>query len=84
MFVQYLSPMLIFVGVTLISISWPRFGSALHIILALFAVWFFQAFTNPGIFLLIVPLIGIGVLYWFGRPRPHKIAISLIIGLSIL
>ncbi len=31
MFVQYLSPMLIFMGVTLISISWPRFGGGLHV-----------------------------------------------------
>jgi len=35
MFVQYLSPMLIFMGVTLISISWPRFGGGLHVIFAL-------------------------------------------------
>ena len=43
MFIQYLSPMLIFMGVTLISIYWPRFGGGLHVVFALFAVWFFQA-----------------------------------------
>ncbi|MCJ7735981.1 MAG: hypothetical protein MUQ10_01530 [Anaerolineae bacterium] len=84
MFVQYLSPMLIFMGVTLISISWPRFGGSLHVICALLAAWFFQAFTNAATFLLIVPLIGIGVLYWFGRPQPRKMAISLAVGLPIL
>jgi hypothetical protein len=84
MFVQYLGPMLIFMGVTLVSITWPRFGGGLHAILALLAVWFFQAFTNTVTFLLIAPLIGIGVLYWFGRPRPRKMAISLAIGLPIL
>jgi len=41
MFVQYLSPMLIFMGVTLISISWPRFGGLLHAIVALLAVLVF-------------------------------------------
>ncbi len=56
MFVQYLSPMLIFMGVTLTSISWPRFGGGLHVIFALFAAWFFQAFTNTVPFLLIAPL----------------------------
>jgi hypothetical protein len=84
MFVQYLSPMLLFMGVTLISISWPRFGGGLHVILALLAAWFFGAFTNTVMFLLMVPLIGIGVLYWFGRPQPRKIALSLAIGLPIL
>jgi hypothetical protein len=84
MFVQYLSPMLIFMGVTLISIYWPRIGGGLHVICALLAVWFFQAFTNPTIFLLIAPLIGLGLLYWFGRPQPRKIAVTLVIGLPIL
>jgi hypothetical protein len=84
MFVQYLSPMLIFMGVTLISIYWPKFGGGLHVVIALFAVWFFQAFSVAATFLLILPLIGIGVLYWFGRPQPRKIAVFLAVGLPIL
>jgi hypothetical protein len=84
MFVQYLSPMLIFMGVTLISIYWPRFGGGLHVIFALLAVWFFQAFSNAATFLIITPLMGIGVLYWFGRPQPRRIAVSLAIGLPLL
>jgi hypothetical protein len=84
MFVQYLSPMLIFMGVTLVSIFWPRFGGGLHAIFALLVAWFFQSFTNPGTFLLILPLMGIGVLYWFGRPQPRMIAVSLAIGLPML
>ena len=77
MFVQYLSPMLIFMGVTLISIFWPRVGGSLHAISALLAIWFFEAFSNAATFLLIIPLAGMGVMYWFGRPRPRKIAASL-------
>ena len=84
MFVQYLSPMFIFMGVTLISIFWPRFGGSLHVIFALFAVWFFQAFSNTATLLLIAPLIGLGALYWYGRPRPRKLAVSLAIGLPML
>jgi hypothetical protein len=84
MFVQYLSPMLIFMGVTLTSIYYPRIGSVLHVIFALLIAWFFQAFINTATFLLIVPLIGIGVLYWFGRPQPRKIAVALAIGLPVL
>ena len=84
MLVQYLSPMLIFMGVTLISVLWPRFGGSLHVVCALLAAWFFGAFTNTVVFLLIAPLVGIGVLYWFGRPRPCKTAVSLAIGLPIL
>jgi hypothetical protein len=84
MFVQYLSPMLIFMGVTLVSIRWPRFGGVLHVLFALLAAWFFQAFTNTVIFLLITPLIGIGVLHWLGRPQPRKLAVFVAIGLPVL
>ena len=84
MFAQYLSPMLIFMGVTLISILWPRLGAGLHGILALLVAWFFGALTNTVTLFLIVPLIGLGVLYWFGRPQPRKLAVSLAVGLPIL
>jgi hypothetical protein len=84
MFLQYLSPMLIFMSVTLVSISWPRFGGGLHGIFALFAIWFFKAFSNAATFLIILPLVGIGALYWFGRPQPRKVANALAVGLPVL
>jgi len=84
MLVQYLSPMLIIMGVTLVSIYKPRIGGGLHVVIALLAAWFFQVFSNVGILLLLVPLIGIGALYWFGRPQPLKIAVALVVGLPFL
>lgn len=84
MFAQYLSPMLIFMGVTLIAIFWPRIGAGLHVILALVAAGFFGAFSNTAVLLLILPLIGLGVLYWYGRPQPRTIAAALVIGLPLL
>ena len=84
MFAQYLSPMLIFMGIALISIYWPRLGGGLHIFLALIAVGFFQAAANPVVLLLIAPLIGLGALYWYGRPQPRKIAVSLLVSLPII
>jgi hypothetical protein len=84
MLVQYLSPALVFMGVTLVSIHWPRAGACLHGILALLGAWFFQVWTNPAMLLLLVPLVGLGVLYWFGRPRPRRLAASLAIGLPVL
>ncbi|MCA9921663.1 MAG: hypothetical protein KC421_04790 [Anaerolineales bacterium] len=84
MFAQYLSPMLLFMGVTLISIFWPRLGGSLHAVLALLAIWFFQAFSNAATFLLIVPLLGLGGLYWYGRFHPRKVAVYLIVGLPLL
>lgn len=84
MFLQYLSPMLIFLSVTMVAIFWPRIGAGLHLLFALFAIWFFQAFSNAATFFLILPLIGLGALYWYGR-FPHKrTTISLAIGLPML
>lgn len=80
---QYLSPMLIFMGVTLISIFWHRFGGGLHMILAVLAVRFFDGLNNTAVFLIILPLAGIGALYWFGHPRPRKVLISLAIGFPL-
>jgi hypothetical protein len=84
MLAQYLSPMLVFMALTVISISWPRIGGALHVLFAVLVVWFFGAFTNAVTLLLVAPLVGIGALYWFGRPQPRKIALSLAAGLPIL
>ena len=84
MFVQYLSPMLLFMGITLVSVFWPRAGAGLHGILALGVAWFFEVWTNPVPLLLIPPLVGLGALYWYGRPQPRRVAASLALGLPLL
>jgi hypothetical protein len=45
---------------------------------------FFRVWTNTVALFLIAPLLGIGLLYWFGRPQPRKIALSLALGLPIV
>jgi hypothetical protein len=84
MLLQYLSPMLLFLGVTLVAIRWPRTGSCLHVLLAVGIACFFRAASNAAILLLMLPLLGIGVLYWFGRPRPRRAALALAVGLPLL
>jgi hypothetical protein len=84
MFVQYLSPMLAFWAVTLVSIRWPRAGAGLHGVLALLVAWFFQAWTNTVLIFLLLPLLGLGTLYWYGRPRPRKVALLLAAALPLL
>jgi len=81
--IQYLSPMLIFMGVGITSIFWPRVGGIIHILAALLAAWFFNIHANTVVLFIIAPLVGIGILYWFGSPPPRKIATRWIIGLPI-
>ena len=84
MFAQYLSPMLIFMIVTLVAIVWPRTGAGLHAIIAVAAIWFFNAFSNTAVFFIILPLLGLGALYWYGSPQPRQLAITLTISLPLL
>jgi len=84
MFLQYLSPMLIFFGVTLLSIRWKRLGAGFHTLIALLAMGFFQAFSNAATFLLIIPLLGLAILYWFGQPQPRRLAYYVAIGIPLL
>jgi len=84
MFVQYLGPMLIIMAVTLVSIFWHRFGGGLHVLLALLAIWFFKAFSNAATFMIILPLIGLGLLYWIGRLEPRKLAATVAVGFPLL
>lgn len=82
--IQYLSPMLIFMGVGIISIYWPRVGGVIHIVVALLAAWFFNILTNAVVIFIIMPLVGIGILYWYGSPPSRKIATRWMIGLPVL
>ena len=84
MFVQYLSPMLIFMTVTLVSIFWPRVGGGLHVVFALLAIGFFRAFSNAATFLIILPFIGLGLLYWISRIEPRKRAATVAVALPLL
>jgi len=80
MFFQYLIVTIVFVALALITLKWKRVGLALHILLAAFCVWFFAgaSFSVVG-FMIVIPIIGIGLLYYFGDPKPKKWAYRLIL-----
>ncbi len=84
MFIQYLSPMLIFMVVGIASIYWPRLGGGIHIVVAVLAAWFFNIFTNTVIIFILLPLVAIGLFYWFGSPPSRKIALRWMIRLPLL
>lgn len=72
-FVQYLSPAILFLAATLAAIRLPRAGAILHIVLGLFAWWFF-GFMRAASLLIMLPMGALGALYWFGRPQPRRLA----------
>lgn len=84
MCLQYLSPMLVFLIVTLVSVRWPRIGSLVQVLCGLLLAFYLRHFYRTVIPFITGPLILLGALYWFGCPPPRKLAYSLIIALPVL
>lgn len=85
MIVQYLLFTLIFVAGALLAIYRPRIGGGLHVLAALWAVWYFRGASSVVIYFSIAgPLLLLGAFYWLGRPEPRKLARRIVIGLPLL
>jgi hypothetical protein len=82
MFVQYLSPMLIFILLAVAAVAYPRLGAVAHLV---FGAFLSIIFRNAGIITVLgVPLLLIAALYWVGRVQPRKFAFWLVIGLPLV
>ena len=80
LFLQYILFTFIFSGLGCLSLRFPKVGLAAHCALAVFTVFFFSGFSFQVVYLLLaLPLILLGLLYLFGRPKPRKLAYLLII-----
>jgi len=79
--VQYLLPVLIVMVAAVASVLWPRFGSLLHVGLAVAVAVKFN--TRSGRLLIALPLGGLGALYWFGRLRGKRWALYSLCGLPV-
>jgi hypothetical protein len=89
----YLAPMLISVGISLWAIRSPLAGGILYVGIGIIFTFFIFAVWNPlkaglGAALSWFPvtalLVIVGLLYFFGRPRPKKLAYALAAGLPLL
>jgi len=84
MFVQYLSPMLVFILLTIVSNVRAKIGAFLHFGAALFSAWFFRG-GSGGTVMLVASLFSIlGALYWFSGTRKNRtiLLLALILPLS--
>jgi len=84
MFAQYLSIAIIFVLLTVVAIRWRRIGSAILTIAAVGLVLFFSGFGVAASALIIPPLLIIGLLFWFGRPKPKRLAVMIVVIIPII
>jgi hypothetical protein len=78
MFAQYLSPMLLFILSAVAAIRWPRVGGG-TIVLAGLVLPMFLIRTSAAIYLIGLPLVLLGMMYWYGQPVPRVWAYRIII-----
>jgi len=85
MFLQYLSPMIIFLSLTLLAIAFPRIGATAYALVGItLALLLFGWDDKVAMQLIIVPMFLLGVLYWYGRPQPRRRAYWIAVGLPTL
>jgi hypothetical protein len=88
----YLAPMSVSTLMTVLAIRWPRLGALLF---AAVGLWFsFKIFStrwgNIDLVLILswlpttVLIAAAGLLWWWGRPEPRRLALTLAIGLPLL
>lgn len=82
---QYWSFTIVFVLLAVFALKWKRVGLLLHFALAVFCCWFFfgSAFSVVGL-MIVIPILVLGFLYYFGEPRPKIWAYRLITGIPLV
>ncbi|MBP7344036.1 MAG: ABC transporter permease [Clostridia bacterium] len=85
LFFQYLLFAIVFVVLGVITLKWKIAGLILHILLAGFSIWFFSGanFIVIGL-MIVIPIIGLGLLYYFGNPKPKKWAYRSLIFIPLI
>ncbi len=80
LFFQYLLFTIILVSLATIILRWKKIGLILHFISAVSSVWFFSgaSFNVIGL-MIVVPIIALGLVYYYGEPKPKKWAYRMII-----
>lgn len=80
MLFQYLLFTIVFVVLALIILKWKIIGLVIHVLTGAFCVWFFSGATfNVLGLLIVIPFIALGIIYFYGDPKPVKWARRLIV-----
>lgn len=87
----YLGPMLLTIALGLLALRFPRFGAIVYVAIGGYlGGWFILSrdqwdFGSALIALLMGGFGGVfGILYWFGRPRPRKLAYGALVAIPLL
>lgn len=85
LFIQYLLFTFVFVLLAIVSLKWKRVGLALHIIIAGASIWFFSGASLSVLAgMIVLPILTLGLIYFFGNPEPKKWAYRLLVAVPLL
>ncbi|HYG34127.1 MAG TPA: aspartyl protease family protein, partial [Clostridia bacterium] len=85
MVIQFLSPMLLFMGITLVAVFWPKIGACLHLALGIFlGLFFFRPLTSTIALFIMGPMVVLALLYWYGKPHSRQLAVCVLILFPLL
>jgi len=85
LFFQYLLFTIVFVLLAVISLRWKRIGFALHIFIAGASIWFFSGASFSVLAgMIVLPILALGLLYYFGEPQPKKWAYRLLVFVPLI
>ena len=81
---QYLLFTVIFIFLAVIILKWKRIGLILHLTASVVGALFFSGahITTVG-FLIVIPILILGLVNYFGDPKPKKWAYRLLIGIPL-
>lgn len=88
----YLTPMALCLMMGALAIRWPKVGAAIYFSLGAAFSWLIFGRMWPDFKLAAVLswapvtllVVGVGVLWWFGQPRPMRLAYCLFVGIPLL
>ncbi len=83
MILQYALMMMVFVILTVVSLRWPRIGGTLHAAAGVYLAAFLFG-RGAGLYFVGVPLVVLGLLYWYGRAYPLRRAYRIAVGVPLL
>lgn len=83
MLVQYLSPMLAFMFLALVAHRYPRIGGVLHVVAGACIVLFVVK-TPSAMTLILIPMVALGLMYFFSTSVRHHWALALNVALPLI
>ncbi|NCC65108.1 MAG: DUF1566 domain-containing protein, partial [Spirochaetia bacterium] len=85
MFFQYLLFAWVFIILALVSLRFRTVGLSVHVAFALFCLWFFRGASFLVLWpMIVLPLVGLGLLYYVANPQPKRWANRLLIGIPLV